>query len=324
MRLAIFVVLACSAAAQESPTIRVPVRLVTVPTLAISRDGRVIAGLDARDFQLFDNGLLEKITMDGVSTPISVAVVVQANRDVREYTRFIARVGSVIDALLVGERGHAAVIAYNDDVTLLKSFTDSDVQSTLREISAAGRNARMLDAALHGISLLKERPRTRARVLLLVGQPLDRGSETALTVVEDEAWKENISVYALALPELGKSFVSDAFAIQGLSGADKQGYKATVNLHKLMPALSHAADTQRASDPFSMLAAETGGTQLHFRTQSELEQAISIVGIELRSEYLLSYRPTSAAAGYHAIQVDVDVPGVKAYARRGYRVGLNQ
>lgn len=73
-------------------------------------------------------------------------------------------------------------------------------------------------------------------------------------------------------------------------------------------------------DPFSVLTVETGGTELHFRKQRELEQAISIVGIELRSEYLLSYRPTSDQAGYHSIHVQVHLPGVKAYARPGYRL----
>src|SRR5579862_4582237 len=104
MRLA-HLLLVSLAAAQDPPVIRVPVRLVSVPTLVLSKDGRIIAGLDVSDFQLFDNGHPEQITLDGVSTPVSVVVVVQASRDVREYTPFIAKVGSVIDALLVGERG---------------------------------------------------------------------------------------------------------------------------------------------------------------------------------------------------------------------------
>lgn len=322
MRFALVFSLVFTAAAQDSPTIRVPVRLVTVPTLVLSSRGRIIAGLNASDFQLFDNGLRESITVDSVTTPISVAVVVQASRDVRQYTPFIAKVGSVVDALLVGERGHAAVIAYNDNVTVLKPFPGGSVQRTLHEISPHGYNAKLLDAAMRGIELLKERPRTRARVLLLIGQPLDRGSEADLSAIEEQVWNENISVYALALPELGKSFTSDTFTIQGISGADRASY-AGVNLERLIPKLDHSSEPLKHGDPFSVLTTETGGTQLHFRKQSELEQAISIVGIELRSEYLLSYRPSSTGAGYHHIQVEVGLPGVKAYARPGYRVPSN-
>jgi VWFA-related protein len=317
--IAIFAFCAFAAAAQDSMTIRVPVRLVTVPTLVLSSRGRIIAGLNASDFQLFDNGLAETITLDSVSTPVSVAVVVQQSRDVRAYTPFIAKVGSVIDALLVGERGHAAVIGYNDNVAVLKTFNTGDVRSTLRAISPKGYRARLLDGVMQGIALLKDRPRTRARVLLLIGQPLDRGSQAEMRAIEEEVWNENISVYALALPEIGKGFASDTFMVQGISGVDRADY-TTVNLERLIPKLERSAEEARRGDPFSVLTSETGGTQLHFRKQSELEQGISIVGIELRSEYLLSYRPTSVDTGYHRIHVEVGVPGVKAYARPGYRV----
>lgn len=322
MRPVILFTVALATLAQDPPTIRVPVHLVTVPTLVLSERGRIIAGLNASDFQLFDNGLPENITLDSVSTPISVAVVVQASREVREYTTFISKVGSVIDALLVGEHGHAAVIAYNDDIAILKSFGGGSVQTTLRTIAPKGRNARLLDGVTRGVALLKDRPRSRARVLLLIGQPLDRGSDSALSAIEEQVWDENISVYALALPEAGKSFASDTFMVQGISGADRQSF-AGVSLQRLIPKLEHSADSAKHSDPFSVLTVETGGTELHFRKQNELEQAISIVGIELRSEYLLSYRPTSIEAGYHAIQVHVAIPGVKAYARPGYRVAAN-
>jgi VWFA-related protein len=322
MRLLVWSLMGITALAQESTAIRVPVRLVTVPTLVLSSRGRIIAGLGVSDFALFDNGHREAITVDSVNTPVSVAVVVQTSRDVRQYTTFISRVGSVIDALLVGERGHAAVVAYGDDIATLKTFSDGDVQNTLRNISPRGRNARLLDGVRRGIELLRDRPRSRARVLLLIGQPVDRGSEAALRAIEDAVWNENISVYALALPETGKAFASDTFAIRGIAGVDRARYNG-VNLQPLLPKLNPAGGNKR-HDPFSVLTLETGGTELHFRKQSELEQGISIVGIELRSEYLLSYRPTSADAGYHSIDVQVDVPGVKAYARPGYRMTRGQ
>jgi len=41
----------------------------------------------------------------------------------------------------------------------------------------------------------------------------------------------------------------------------------------------------------SPLIAATGGTELHFRNQHELENAIGALGVELRSAYLLSYYP---------------------------------
>jgi len=71
------------------------------------------------------------------------------------------------------------------------------------------------------------------------------------------------------------------------------------------------------------LTAATGGTQIHFRRQNELEDAIATIGVELRSAYLLSYSPSSTEIGYHTVDVRVDVPGARAYARPGYWMSAN-
>ena len=71
--------------AQPGPTIRVPVRLVNVPTLVFGADGRLVAGLAARDFRVFDNDRPQKIRLDTEPLPVSVALVVQANQGVRSY-----------------------------------------------------------------------------------------------------------------------------------------------------------------------------------------------------------------------------------------------
>jgi hypothetical protein len=51
--------LAAAVAEQQPPVIRVPVRLVTAPTLVFSKDGRLIPDLRETDFRVFDNGRLK-------------------------------------------------------------------------------------------------------------------------------------------------------------------------------------------------------------------------------------------------------------------------
>jgi VWFA-related protein len=305
-------------AAQQMPTIRVPVRVVTVPTLVFSTESRLIPGLQGSDFRVFDNGRLQTAVLDQVSTPVSIAIAVQVNQDVRQYVPFIAKVGSAVEALLIGESGEAVVIAYNGDVTVVKPFDKGDVQSTLRKLPASGRQARMIDAGVRGVALLKERPRSRARVLLFIGQPMDSGSESSLASLRTLAERENVCIHALTLPEFGKAFVSDTFSLQGVSGGEKGGFKAGVDLGKLIAVLGRSGNAEKGADPFSILTAATGGTQLHFRKQSEMEDAIATIGVELRSAYLLSYSASSTEIGYHTINVEVAVPGAKAYARPGY------
>ena len=304
--------------AQQMPTIRVPVRLVTLPTLVFSKESHLVPGLQAADFRVLDNGRVQTLSLDESATPVSVALAVQVNRDVREYVPFIARVGSAVDALLVGATGESAVVSYGSEVTVVKPFDGRDVQSTLRTISASGKPARMIDAGIRALDLLAKRPRKRARALLFIGQPMDSGSESRLRSLQESAEKENVAVYAMTLPEAGKAFVSDTFFLQGVSFAEKGGFRAGVDFATLISVLNRSADAGTAADPFSSLTAATGGTQIRFRKQRELEDGIAAIGVELRSLYVLSYYPTSSQAGYHTVKVEVDVPGAKVYARPGY------
>jgi hypothetical protein len=176
----------------------------------------------------------------------------------------------------------------------------------------------MIDAGLRGVGLLQEGPSSRTRILVFVGQSMDDGSESTLTSLTEQADRGNVTIYALTLPELGKAFVSDTFSLQGVSGAELGGFRAGVDLGKLASVLSRSGKIESSTDPFSLLTAATGGTRLHFRKQSEFENATAIIGAELRSAYLLSYYPSSRESGYHTIAIEVDVPGAKVYSRAGY------
>jgi VWFA-related protein len=306
-------------AAQQPLTIRVPVRLVPVPTLVLSRDGRVAAGLQPGNFHIFDNDRPQPFALDASTGPLSVAIVVQANQDVRAYLPFVARVGSALDALLVGSGGESAAILYGDEVTVVKPFDSGELPSALRKLAPDGRRARAIDAGLRGLDLLRRRPPERGRVLLFIGQPADHGSESRLEDLRREAERDNVTVHALALPEIGKTFVSDTFSLRGLSSAsDRGGFQAGVDLARLVPVLTRSAAAREGADVFSVLAAATGGTQLHFRKQNQLEDAIAILGVELHSTYVLSFAPGAADRGYHSLRVEVDLPGAKTHARPGY------
>jgi hypothetical protein len=179
----------------------------------------------------------------------------------------------------------------------------------------------MIDAAMAGVDLLKQQPASRSRVLLLIGQPSDRGSQGGLEALREEAERENVTVFALALPQFNKAFVEDTFSLQGPKFKEERGgYKAGVDLSKLVPTLAHESESQGGADPFATLTRATGGTLLHFRTQRALEDAVGIVGTELRSVYTLSFPPDSKMPGYHNLKIEVNVPGATPYARPGYRL----
>jgi VWFA-related protein len=303
-------------------TIRVGVDLVSVPVLVLSREGRVVPDLQPAAFHLFDNDVPQPFVFDTSVSPLAVAIVVQANQDVRAYLPFIAKIGNAVDALLIGEAGEAAAVIYGDDVTVAKPFESGDLSLALRKLAPDGRNARALDAGMRAVDLLHARAPNHRRVLLYIGQPADHGSESSLDDLRAAAETHNVTIHAVALPEIGKTFVSDTFSLQGLSSRmDRGGFKAGADLARLIPTLSRTAAAAATADPFSVLAAATGGTLLHFRKQAQLEDAVAILGVELHSDYVLSFTPRGA--GYHTLRVEVDVPGAKTHARPGYRLTTN-
>jgi VWFA-related protein len=306
--------------AQQPVPIQVPVRLVSVPTLVVSKDGKYIPGLSADKFHLTDNGRQRKFTLDTEDVPVSVAVAVQVDQDVREYLPFLSKVGSLLDNSLAAAAGEDALLTYNDEVSLLKPFGRGEMQTAMEKLKPAGHEAHLIDAGLRAIELLKERTGHGSRVLLFIGQPKENGSSGKMDVLAEQAQRENVQVYVLALPLLGKSFVSDSFRLQGLGSQwYKGGYQASVELTRAVPALRRAAQASSEKDPLSLLAVATGGLQLHFRKQKQLEDAIIAMGDALRSRYFLSFTPDAKDDGFHSINVQVDMPGATVYARPGYR-----
>jgi hypothetical protein len=62
-----------------------------------------------------------------------------------------------------------------------------------------------------------------------------------------------------------------------------------------------------------------------FAKQRGLELAISDIGAQLNSQYLLSYAPNNSnEPGFHTIHVRVNRPGLKVFVRPGYWTGGGQ
>jgi len=82
----------------------------------------------------------------------------------------------------MGQTAEAAVISFDSTVELLKKFTtDVDgVQDTINHLRIGVNQSRLYDAMSRGISLLEQRPAVRRRILVVVGEAEDQGSEDTL------------------------------------------------------------------------------------------------------------------------------------------------
>jgi hypothetical protein len=69
----------------------------------------------------------------------------------------------------------------------------------------------------------------------------------------------------------------------------------------------------------------TGGKIYSFAAQKGLEAAVTDIGKELNSQYLLSYSPNDKnEAGFHTIKVEINKPRLDIRTRPGYWWGGGQ
>ncbi len=285
----------------DNSTIRANVPLVLVPVTVTDKKGNFIDGLSVDDFRLTDDGVAQKIRMDTSDTvlaPVSLMVLIQASGISAPALARIERVGGLIKPLVIGQRGQAAVIEFDDEIRLRTDFTaDSDLISAAFQgtRSRSIRTSRLIDAVAEGIRRLDTRPPNNRRVMLILSESRDRGSKGKLSEVIEQAQRAGVVVYPATYSVQGSTFLSSPSTSPSMPGGDD-----TVNILGGIQELARIGKANVAD----ALARTTGGRHLSFLTLASLENVISRAGEEIHSQYLLSFTPTpSAKDGFHQIQV---------------------
>jgi VWFA-related protein len=224
------------------------------------------------------------------------------------------QVGGMIKPLVIGERGKAAVIEFDDEIRVRTDFTaDSSVIRTAFEgtRSRSIRTARLIDAVIEGVKMLDTRPPNNRRVMLILSESRDRGSKSKLSEAIELAQRAGVAVYPATYSVQGSTFVSKSADSPSMPGGDDN-----VDLLGGVIELGRIGKTNVAA----ALARSTGGHHLAFLTLASLEKAISRAGEEIHSQYLLSFTPTSSAKeGFHQIQVAIPSrPDAVIRVRPGY------
>lgn len=295
--------------AQET-TFRATVPVVLVPVTVTSPRGALADGLAAADFLVTDNQrpvAFQLDTADLSPVPLAIVIAVQTNDLSAAALRKINQVGSMIQPLITGERGAAALLGIDEEVNVLQDFTSDATEITRAFRRLAPRRARRaisLDAAARAVELFRARPTAERRVLLLIGESKDRGSHAELPAVLEQLQRENIQVYAATYSATRTQFTSKEPVRAGAPMDLFAGLGELVRLGK--------------EDTAAALTAHTGGRKLTFATLHTLEAIVSRVGEELHGQYLLSFAAT-APEGYHSISVQLRDPARRAVAaRQGY------
>jgi len=347
MRRAVVLAFAVSLAAQDS-RFDVRSRLVIVPVAVTDLKGRSIDGLEAADFLLFDNGLPPRATVDTIDTgvaPVALVIAVQSSGISAAVLEKVQKIGAMIQPLITGDRGCAGLVSFDERVRWLEDCTsDPDVLDRafgqLQPVLRPGedKEARMLDAVQSAVEHLRRRPNAR-RVLLLISESRDRGSETALDAATVAAQSAGVTVYAATYSALKTAFTSKLPVSQPrrpLKPKTPNDELGTVNSNppgrnnpwpKIPPpeqqvdALGGIGELARLykTNAAEALTKSTGGTTFPFTRQGALEEAIGKLGAELHMQYVVSFVPEASAPGYHTLEVRLARPGeFRIRARPGY------
>jgi len=332
-------------AVQEAPDakIRTRVTLVNTPVTVVNEKGQFVYDLDAQDFRLTDNGVRQRITsVDLGNNPLSLVIVIETSSRIEPLLPEIRKTGIVFTETVIGPQDEAAVVGFNDSVDTLLDFTTSrdKVLDTMNQLQAGTAHARLFDAMATGIEMLSRlQPQPtadlpeRRRVMVIMSEVTDVGSETHLSAVLKRAQLSNVVIYSLGISrtlaewkapskELMPQVVPEGiFPQPNLPGstqtpeteATRYGYGNLINLVRNVKS--------QFTQTLQIAASRTGGQYISTFKGKSLQTAVDEIGGELHSQYSLTYEPTGTkATGYHVIQVQVNRANLKARARPGYYV----
>ena len=306
------------------------------PVIVHDAQGNIVNGLSPLDFELYDNGKLQKITEDATTHPISMVVAVQASANMEKLLPDIRKIGSLFTGLVLGENGEMAVLAFDHRVQTMTEFTsDPDkISDAFKNIKIGSTPNHLNDAAMKGVNMLRTRDKARRRILMLIGETRDSGSSMGVRDVLTEAEFKDITVYAVEVSHLLTSLTSQhepprpnaippearhlPAGIIGTPTTDAQQ-----NMGDYSPMIKEIFTAVKAifiSNPQEVYTKYTGGREYSYMTQRGLQKAIADIGDEIHSQYLLTYLPNNPnEAGYHEIEVRrCSSPGLKVTTRPGY------
>lgn len=272
--------------AQQPTVFRSATRTVPVYATVTDRDGRLVPDLERKDFEIYDNGKKQDVSIfENEIVPFSAVLALDTSASMTSNIEFVqdAAVQFVIRML---PEDTAAVGFFNSKVRFSQGLSgDRDaLTSYIRNNMQYGNETRLWDALDGALDHLAGATGRRVIVALTDGE--DFGSERGGGEVLDRAQAEDVMVYAI-----------------GIESRFHNGLQWTIT---------------RPGGSFRKMATETGGGYFELKKTADLNSTFSRVVQELHSQYLLGFTPTTLDAKEHKLEVKVTTPGLTARARRTY------
>jgi Ca-activated chloride channel family protein len=273
-----------------SHVLKTEVSLVLVPVSVTDPQQRLVTGLELANFEIFEGKKPQVIRhFSSEDMPASVGIIIDASGSMRN------KMDRVRDAVhqfceAANLQDEFFLIAFSDKPRLVTDFTSSpeDIEKELLFTQSKGRTS-LLDAIYLGLRKMKDAKRGK-KALLVISDGGDNNSRYTEKDVKRAAKESDVLLYTIG--------IFDRYA------------PSEEEIHG--PAL------------LSDIAQTTGGRAFTVQNPVELPAIAHRVAVELRTQYLLAYRPQDQPRDgkWHRIKVKLRLPRklsfLQAHARSGY------
>ena len=270
--------------------LKVDVDLVLVPVTITDPMNRLVTGLDKVNFQLFEGNATQEIrTFSSEDAPVSLGVIFDSSGSMS------SKMDRAKDAVVeffktANPQDEFFMITFSDEPETVSDFTSSvdEIQNKLVFAVPRHRTA-LLDAIYMGVSKMRQ-AKFAKKALLIISDGGDNHSRYTEGEIKSLVKEADVMVYAIGIYDRYASAMEERLGPQLLSDITEL----------------------------------TGGRAFTIDNPNDLGDVATKIGVELRNQYVLGYRPTKVVRDgkWRKIKVKLlppkGLPPLRVYARTGY------
>jgi len=270
--------------------LKVDVSLVLVPVTITDPMNRLVTGLEKENFQLFEGSTPQEIrTFSSEDAPVSLGVIFDSSGSMS--SKMERAKDAVVEFFKTANpQDEFFMISFSDEPEEVSDFTSSvdDIQSKLVFAVPQKRTA-LLDAIYMGITKMRQAKYPK-KALLIISDGGDNHSRYTENEIKSVVKEADVMIYAIGIYD--RYFASQE--------------------ERLGPEL------------LSEITELTGGRAFTIDNPNDLADVATKIGIELRNQYVLGYRPNKVVRDgkWRKIKVKLlppkGLPPLRVYARTGY------
>lgn len=290
------------------PVIQSTATLVTLPALIRQPSGEIVKNPDTAHFQLFDNGIAQKFSVENASDePIGLAILIQTGGAGALAFENYRRLPSLLQSIVGNSPHEIMLMTFDSRVEEIWHFPprSDGLLHSLDHSRSGDDGVAILDAVNYAVDLFQQEPGKFQRIVLLISQARDEGSKTATEEVIRNLGKGSTTVYCLTSPPhknrpAFRSKKKESMPNETHSGHHRYNSpSAPIDTSTPLGAALKAMQRNTAAE----LADLSGGEDLKFHNEQDFEQQISAIAEDIRNRSLLTFHPSSHNPGFHLLRL---------------------